>query len=79
MPFITTPERIGHERGLEDGMRSGLLKAIQLSLKQHYGADGAVLLPAVQAIKDPARLEDVLTRIIARAPIAEIQELIAKT
>jgi hypothetical protein len=69
MPFVTTPERIGREEGL----REGLLEAIGLGLRFRYGSDGLSLLPAVQALGEVAQLETVLKLIKGEVPLDEIR------
>ena len=73
MPFITTPERMFREEGL----REGLLKAIQLGLRLQYKSRGSALFPAAQALTDTAQLEALLGLIEKRVPLNEIRKALA--
>jgi hypothetical protein len=52
MPFITTPERIGREKGY--------LKGLEVVLKIKFGDEGLNLLPELRALQDHELLEAVL-------------------
>jgi hypothetical protein len=62
MPFITTPERIGMEKGLEEGLLAG----IEVSLTVKFGEEGERLLPEIRELHDNKVLRAVL-RAIAKA------------
>ena len=49
MPYITSAERIGREKGLKEGM---LLGAIELGLELKFGPEGLELLPEIAKIGD---------------------------
>jgi hypothetical protein len=53
VPYITSVER----HGIEKGKREGFLKALTLGIKYNFGPDGLKLLPAIQAINDVEKLE----------------------
>jgi hypothetical protein len=55
MPFITTPERIGLEKGLLEG--------IEVSLKIKFGAAGLELMPEIRELQDHEVLRTVLQAI----------------
>src|SRR5437667_463908 len=55
MPFITTPERIGLEKGL--------LRGIEGILKLKFGEEGLQLLPEIRELQDHELLEEVLEAI----------------
>jgi hypothetical protein len=44
-------------KGLLEGKREGLLKAVSLGLKLKFGPDSLHLLPAIQAITEIDKLE----------------------
>lgn len=52
MPFITTPERIGMERGLLEG--------IEVSLELKFGEEGRKLMPELRELQDHELLSEVL-------------------
>ena len=56
MPFITTPERIGREKGLEEG----LLKGLEAILKLKFGEAGLALMPEIRELQDHELLEAAL-------------------
>jgi hypothetical protein len=60
MSYITTAERIGHERGLEEGRAAGLLEGIVAVLEIRFGQAGVDLIPEIQRIDDVSTLERVL-------------------
>jgi hypothetical protein len=53
MPFITTPELVGHCRGLR--------RAIELLLKVRFGEEGLKLMPDILEIHEDEKLEAILT------------------
>ncbi|MFP4437318.1 MAG: hypothetical protein ACLFVO_08720 [Chloroflexaceae bacterium] len=58
MPYITSVERRGIQKGQAQGetigLRKGLLKGIELGLELKFGADGLHLLPENHQIRDLA-------------------------
>jgi hypothetical protein len=52
MPYVTSWERLGIEKGLEQGLR----EAIVLGLELRFGKGGLKLLPRVRKVKGVARL-----------------------
>jgi hypothetical protein len=61
MPFVTSVERIGMERGkkigLEEGYRQGILDGIAFLLENKFGSEGKSLLKDIQGIEDTAKLK----------------------
>jgi hypothetical protein len=55
MPFITTPERIGLEKGL--------LQGIEALLEVRFGAEGLALMPEIRELQDHEVLQQVLQAI----------------
>ncbi len=55
MAFITTPERIGRQEGL--------LQGIEMCLKIKFGAEGVALMPELRELRDHKKLEAVLRAI----------------
>jgi hypothetical protein len=52
MPFITTPERVGHRRGLRMGIES--------LLRVRFGEEGLKLMPEIREIHEEEKLEAIL-------------------
>ncbi len=56
MPYVTSVERIGMEKGLLEGQKVGevigLQKALAVTLEQKFGAQGKKLLPRIRRIED---------------------------
>ena len=91
MPFITTAERIGIEKGLkqgleqglqqgfkqgrEEGIRQGLLKAIELGLELKFGAKGLHLLTEIKKIKNINILENISNAIKTANNINDIRKI----
>ncbi|HYT88164.1 MAG TPA: hypothetical protein VEL76_05555 [Gemmataceae bacterium] len=62
MPFMTTPERLGLEKGLLEG--------IEALLEVKFGAEGLKLLPEIRALEDHEALRAVL-RVLKTATTTE--------
>lgn len=60
MPYITSVERIGMEKGLNQGRQEVYLEAIEFALDLKFGDQGLSLLPEIKAITDVERLRTVL-------------------
>ncbi|HQU47249.1 MAG TPA: hypothetical protein PK867_30885, partial [Pirellulales bacterium] len=75
MPFITTAERVGMEKGLaeglakglekghEEGLEKGLLAGIEVALKLRFAAEGLALMRDIRQIQDADLLEQVLASV----------------
>lgn len=63
MPYITSVERFGiqrgREEGREEGLRQGLLAAIALGLELKFGPDGLAILPEIQQLTELATIQAV--------------------
>jgi len=59
MPYVTSVERIGIEKGL----RKGLLFGIEQALELRFGAEGTALLATIQEISDVDLLKKILSAI----------------
>jgi hypothetical protein len=83
MPYITSIERLGHQRGLEEGrneglqegLRKGLLEAIRMDLEHHFGAEGLALMPELQALEDQALILRVHQALISGASLEEVRRI----
>src|SRR5262249_39747855 len=67
MPFVEIAERVGREKGREEGLKKGreegLLAGIEACLKLKFGAEGPRLMPELRELQDPQRLRAVLDAI----------------
>ena len=75
MTYITSAERIGYERGEQDGEQKGLLLAIKLGLKLKFGADGLRLYPIVAQVENIERLQLVYDGLNADATLNDLRRL----
>jgi hypothetical protein len=82
MPFMTTPERIGIDKGLAQGLEKGrleyALRGIELGLKLKFGAAGLQLLPEIRNLGDLAKLDAVLQAIETAASPEEVRRVWAQ-
>jgi len=69
MPFITTPERIGREEGLKEG----LLQGIRSCLKVKFPGQWEPLFDEVSRLEDVALLQTVLGAVEAAATPDEVR------
>jgi hypothetical protein len=67
MPFITTPERVGHCRGL--------CKGIESVLRVRFGEQGLKLMPEIQQIYEEEKLEAILKALETAASPDEARRL----
>jgi hypothetical protein len=68
--------RKGEAEGLRKGVADGLRKGARAVLKRCYGQGGVALVPAIDAIEDPKRLEAVVDAMGCSATLDEIKALI---
>ena len=67
MPFITTPERVGHRKGLREG--------IEALLRVRFGDDGLRLMPEVQGIHEEEKLRAILKALETAANLDDVRRL----
>jgi len=72
MPYITTAEKIGMEKGI----KQGLLEAIELGLKLKFRTKGLKLYPQITKIDDIDKLRSIKESIEIAKELKEIQELL---
>ena len=53
-----------HREGRAEGIVTGLLIALRASLARRFGAEGLALMPRIETIHDPNRLQRLLERIL---------------
>jgi hypothetical protein len=79
MPYLTTPERIGLERGREEGLRQGLLAGIEQLLEVKFGAEGLNLLPEIRQLSEVEKLQAILHAIRTAGTTNELRRIWATT
>src|SRR5205807_59305 len=67
MPFITTPEYVGHCRGMRRGIES--------LLKVRFGEEGLKLMPEIHKIYEEEQLEAILKALETATSPDEVQRL----
>lgn len=77
MPYITSVERMGIEKGLQQGEAKGLLRGIEVSLKAKFGAAGLELLAGLRTLSDVQKLQAALDRIDTATSLDELRILVA--
>ncbi|MDQ7031267.1 MAG: hypothetical protein Q9M37_00915 [Desulfonauticus sp.] len=91
MPYITTAEKIGLEKGLHQGIQQGiqqglqqgmlqgrqqgLLKAIEIGLKLKFGIEGLKLYSEIKKIEDIDLLETITEAIDTAEDVTDIRKL----
>ena len=75
MAFITTPERIGMERGLSQGLSQGLIRGVEAVLKVKFGDAGLRLLPEIRQIENNDQLEAILAAIETGATLEDLRRI----
>jgi len=78
MPYITTAEKIGIEKGIQQGIRHGFLEAIELGLKLRFGTKGLRLYPQITKIDNMDKLRSIKESIEIAKEVKEIEELLPK-
>ncbi|MEL6165479.1 MAG: hypothetical protein AAFR37_17575 [Cyanobacteria bacterium J06628_3] len=71
MPYVTSVER----RGIQKGKEEGILKGIEALLEVKFGVEALELLPEISQIQDVDVLESILTGIKAKKTLEEIREI----
>lgn len=67
MPFVSTPERVWHARGLRQG--------IEVLLKVRFGAEGLKLMPEIREVYEEEKLEEILKALETVASPDELRRL----
>ncbi len=75
MRYVTSIERIGIEKGKQEGLREGLIGAIELGLELKFGSAGLQLLPEISQIQDMKILETIKARIKTASSLTELQQV----
>lgn len=69
MPYVSSVERIGYKRGVQEG----LLEAIEMGLSIKFGEKGLRLLPAIRQIEDVERLKMIKNIVKSTDNLSEIE------
>lgn len=81
MPYVTSVERFGIEKGIqigiEQGRREGLFESIELAIDIRLGTEGTDLLPQIHSIQDADRLRAIHRAIMSANDVAEIRALVS--
>jgi hypothetical protein len=75
--YISTAERMGHQKGLQEGLRQGLLDGLELALALKFGRAGLNLVPELRQIEDPAVLRVVSERLRTATTLDELRRIYA--
>ncbi|MEO1762621.1 MAG: cytosolic protein [Cyanobacteria bacterium J06629_18] len=70
MPYVTSVER----RGIQKGKEEGILKGIEALLEVKFGVEALELLPEISQIQDVDVLESILSGIKTKNTLEEIRE-----
>ena len=88
MPYISSVERIGYQRGWDkgkdegkdegktEGKTEGRVEYIGLGLSLKFGDDASFLMASIREIQDPDRLSMIMNAIFTSCSIEEIQQLV---
>jgi hypothetical protein len=77
MPYLSSVERLAKEEGRKEGVREGLLKAIEARLRGKFGRAGLKLLPKIRALKDNAQLRNVAKALLTVDSLDAIRDLVS--
>ena len=88
MPYVTSVERfgiqkglaqshlVGREEGRQEGLRSGLLKGIETGLKLKFGDAGLSLMANIRELPSVDSLQAVLNSLESAATIDDVRSAI---
>lgn len=79
MPYITSVERIGIQKGRVQGMREGLLAGIELGLNLKFGTEGLELLAEISSLEDVEQLRAILTGLKTLNTLSELRQIYQPT
>jgi hypothetical protein len=82
MPYISSVERIGIQKGLiqgreegrEEGLMNGLRTGIELGMELRFGSAGQELLPTIRAISNLSTIEAIYTALKGGASLEQIRQ-----
>jgi hypothetical protein len=73
MPYVTSTERMLMDKGRLEGLRDGIAALLEV----RFGAEGLRLVPAIQAMNDPQRLQAILTATKTAAQLDDVRRLLS--
>ena len=79
MPYITSVERIATEKGIQQGMRTGLLEGIELGLRLKFGSEGLGILPEISRLADVEQLRAIHRGLKTANTLEEVLRLYQST
>ncbi|MCP4110119.1 MAG: Rpn family recombination-promoting nuclease/putative transposase, partial [Desulfobacteraceae bacterium] len=65
--------QIGEERGHQQGLREGLLEAVEIGLSLRFGDQGLKLMPFIQQIQDTDRLKSIKEAVKTAKEVSDIK------
>jgi len=71
MPYITSVERIG----IQKGMREGLIEGVSVGLRLKFGEEGLSLLPEISEIQDVEQLRAILAALAEVNALSELRSI----
>ena len=75
MPYVTTLERLGIEKGLSQGRNEGRNEGIEVALRLKFGEKGTQLLSEIRQIENSEKLEAILHAVETAASPEELRRL----
>ncbi len=78
MPYITSVERLGYRRGVQEEIQKGILKAIELGLHLRFGQHGLHLMTEISKIRNSDTLNAVYEGLKNVSAIGELRQLYEK-
>ncbi len=76
MPYISSVERIGIEKGKKEGWREGLWETIEMRLSIKFGENGIKLMSVIRSLEDTDRLNIIKETVKKSNNLAEIEALL---
>ena len=73
MPFITSVERIGMEKGIEKGIEKRLEQAVELTLAAKFGEEGRAIMADVRQGASIERFQSLLRRIPTATSLDDVR------
>lgn len=77
MPYITSWERRGMEKGEQIGRREELLAIIANGLEKRFGTEGKTLTPFVQGIAELDRLRAIQEALWTAQSVDDVKKLLS--
>jgi hypothetical protein len=74
MPYVTSVERMGIEKGRKEGRREARLEDIQRIIKVRFGAEGQVLMPEIEKVDDIAVLGNIIDALLSGDTLDDVRK-----